>query len=334
MLEIVKMTIKYVYVLIFVFISGIGFSQIMIPKELQPLSPLELQLSTIIPTIAVQSGGPSVVNKTMACPGVSANDNYANAINLAVNGGTVAGSTCGTLETGETTACNTAAGQQSVWYKFTATATTQFVQISYLSGACYFGSAVYSGTALPTSACGDRPISCQSASYGPLVDLYQLTNLTIGQTYHIQVVYGAGGGCGTNGTFAIQVTSANPGGTVTNPPYVDQCSSVTPGCYFPSPPTVNTVTAACTGYSLAAAGYSANSVFTVYQLFTNSPTSSNVSFQAIITSNCVGGNVVWLNWTLYSPSCGLIGCGDINTLTINGLACSTSYILMYQFELS
>lgn len=310
-----------------------GFSQS--GGELRGVSAFELETSRVIPSSTVHVTVTEENQKVLACPTLQPNDNFANATNLTVNGGTVSGTTCGSLETGETTACNASAGSQSVWYKFTATAATQYVQISYLTGACYFGSAVYSTTTLPTSACGDRPISCQSASYGPLVDLYELTNLTVGQVYHIQIIYTTGSGCGTNGSFAIQVTSASPGGTITNPPYTNQCSTVAPGCYFTSPPAANTVTTVCTGYPLAANGYGANSVFTLYQIFTNSPTSSNVSFQAIITSNCgAGGNVVWLNWALYSPGCGLIGCGDINTLTINGLACSGTYILMYQFELS
>lgn len=304
----------------------------MIGQELStnliPLTSDEISKSLVIPNSETING------KILACGGNASNDNFANAQSLTVNGGTVSGTTCGTAEVGETSACN-AAGNPSVWYKFVATATTQFVQITLTGGSCYFGSAIYGGSTLPTSACGNNgPISCQSSSSGPLTHLYQLTNLTVGATYYIQIIYPAGGPCGSNGTFSIQVTTTNPGGTITNPPPLTQCSSPGAGCFFNSPPAVSTVTAGCTSYPLAASGYSANSVWSTVIQFTSSASWSNFSWQAIITSNCSSGNVVWLNWTLYDCSCNQLACGNISTLTGAGLACGTCYRLKYEMELA
>ncbi len=313
-------------------IGSNAFAQIPIPQTMKVMSQNELQQSLIVSdqVDSLRTG------KVMACAGNAANDNWANATALVVNGGMLNGqTTCGTVEAGETTNCNSVFGVgTTVWYKFVATATTHYVQIVYATGGCFFGSSVYAGATLPTTACTSNPISCQSASGGPAAHLYQLTNLTIANTYYIQVYYPAGGGCGTNGTFNIQVTTANPGGTITNKPEINSCATAQPGCFFGSPPTVNTVTSTCTSYPLAAAGYSANVVMTLYQQFTSSASWSNFSWQAIITSNCGGGNVAYLNWTLYNCSCGLLACGDISTLTGNGLACGTCYILKYQFELA
>jgi hypothetical protein len=310
------------------FLKHFCISQIPVPTFLKQISDEEIKQSLIVHN----SGTGSMNNGRPGCV-TAANDNFANAQALTVNGGTVAGTTCGSIESGETTGCNTGA-TSSVWYRFVATATTLYVNITLTSGSCYFGSAVYGTPALPTTACTDKPISCQSASSGPATQLYQLTNLTIGNTYYVQVVYTGGGVCGSSNAFSIQVTTANPGGFVTNPGYIDQCATSQPGCYFLSPPSTAQVTTACTSYPLAAAGYSANSVMTIFQTFTNSPTASNVAWQAIITSNCLSGNVVWLNWSLYNCSCGLLTCGDINNLTLTGLACSGCYIIEYQFELA
>jgi hypothetical protein len=313
---------------ILVFNYSAIFSQV-ISHPIQALSPAELERSRVIPSIANDPN-----QKVMACA-IAANDNYANAISLAVNGGSVAGTTCGTFQAGETAGCNTP-GDPTVWYSFVASASTIYVKIDNTGGNCFFGSAVYGGSTLPTSACGDNgPISCQSSSGGPLTQIHELTNLTIGATYHIQISYPSGGICGSNATFNIGVTTTNPGGTITNPPSLTTCSSPGAGCFFSSPPSANTVTSTCTSYPLTAAGYNANSVWSTVIQFTSSASWSNFSWQAIITSNCFpSGNVVWLNWTLYDCNCNQITCGDINTLTGSGLACGTCYRLRYQMELA
>src|SRR2546430_2769634 len=119
------------------------FSQV-ISRPMQGLTPDELSKSYIIPQLITDP-----YQKVMACA-TAANDNFANAIALTVNGGTVSGSTCGTFQAGEAYGCNTA-GDPTVWYKFVATATTLYVQIDGLTGSCYFGSAIYQTNTMPTA---------------------------------------------------------------------------------------------------------------------------------------------------------------------------------------
>lgn len=305
--------------------------------DIRVLTKEELEASVRVPAdLEVEN------DKIMAaCAGNSPNDNFANAQALVINGGLVAGTVCGTLETGETYGCGTSANM-SIWYSFIATATTHYVQVNYVSGSCYCNVIIYGNlSGVPTSTCAadgsnsQYPISCQSASGGPGSQVHQLTNLTVGNRYYIQCT--ANSACnptpGTN--ISLQVTTANPGGTLTNPPRLNSCSTASPGCYFSTPPaSAAVVTAACPSYSLTGAGYNANSVWWASFQYTNSATVSNVSLQAIISSNCGGGNVAWFNWRLYDCSCNLISCGTINNLTVQGLACGTCYRFEYIMELA
>ncbi|MBL7894477.1 MAG: T9SS type A sorting domain-containing protein [Bacteroidia bacterium] len=326
-----------IYLLFFYLLSSVYYSQTessnsMYTEVIRQANNSTKENSEVVPFVVNES--PEKLSMP-PCGANAANNNFANAVALVVNGGNISGTTCGSLEAGETTACYSSA-TSSVWYKFTATATTHFVQITLVSGACFVGSAVYGVTSLPTTNCGNSgPISCQSAFGGPTATLYNLTNLTIGNVYHIQILYNQAG-CSSNfGTFNIQVTTANPGGTITNPPLIAQCSSPAAGCFFGTPPAVGTVTSSCTSYPLSAAGYNANSVWSTVIQFTSSASWSNFSWQAIITSNCFpSGNVQWLNWTLYDCSCNQLACGNISTLTGAGLACGTCFRLKYEMELA
>lgn len=325
---------KVIFLILFVFTFGIQDILSQVSTELKPLSKEELDASTRVPEILQDQ-----MQKTMAaCAGNSPNDNFANAQTLVINGGLVTGTVCGTLEAGEKWGCATTPNM-SVWYKFVATATTHYVQSTILSGSCFYGFIIYENlTGVPTNTCGSYgsqyPISCQSGAGGPNTQLHQLTNLTIGNTYYIQVTANSGCAPTPGATFNLQVTTANPGGYITNQPPPNACSTASTGCYFAAPPTVNTVTSTCTSYPLAAANYSQNSIWQGTFQYTNSATVSNVSLQAIITSNCGGGNVNWFNWRLFDCSCNLIACATINSLTVVGLACGTCYRFEYQMELA
>jgi hypothetical protein len=321
---------RFLFIVISILVLRYSFFA-QVEKKITPLTADEIKASQIVPGVTSSDHN----EKVMACA-ISANDNWANAQSLTVNGGTVSGSSCGTFQAGEAYGCN-ASGDPTVWYKFVASATTMYVEINLLTGGCYFGSAIYAGSSMPTANCGNNgPISCQNPSGGPATHLYQLTNLTVGATYYVQISYPSGGVCGTNATFAIQATTSNPGGTITNKPLINTCNSPGAGCFFNSPPTTAQVTSGCTSYSLSGSGYNANSVWSTVVQFTSSPNWSNFSWQAIISSNCsaLSGNVVWFNWALYDCNCNQISCGDINTLTGSGLACQTCYRLMYQMELA
>lgn len=327
---------KKVVFIFFLLIIACNFKA-QISTELRVMTKEELDASLRVPMQPLTE-----LEKVMmpACAGNSPNDNFANAQSLTVNGGLVTGTVCGTLETNEKFGCVTTPNM-SIWYKFVATATTHFVQVNYVSGSCFCGVVIYGNlSGVPTSTCmadgptSEYPISCQSGAGGPPTQLHQLTNLTIGNTYYIQCT--ANTACsptpGTN--ITIQVTTASPGGSVTNPPKLNSCATASPGCYFSSPPSVATVTAGCTSYSLSGAGFNANSVWQATFQYTNSATVSNVSLQAIITSNCGAGNVSWFNWRLYDCSCNIIACGTLSNLTVAGLGCGTCYRFEYMMELA
>src|SRR3990170_5466756 len=114
-----------------------------------------------------------------------ANNNCASATVLTVGAAPIAGtSAAATIEVGEPTpSCGLL--KQSVWYKFVATATSHAVSINKTGGACIADGVVYSGTCFAFTeiggACG------MSSSTNP--NIIMLNGLTIGSTYHIQLVY-------------------------------------------------------------------------------------------------------------------------------------------------
>lgn len=262
------------------------------------------------------------------CSGTAANNNFSSAIPLTINAAAINGNTCGsTLESGESKDCN-ANANQSVWYNFVATATVTYVviDITGTGTGCFVGSAVWKTTVLPTGSC--HPVSCQSADYGPTKTNYQV-NTIIGATYYIQIMYGSGGACGTGGCFKINVTNTNPG-SITNAPSSNSCSTANNTCWFSSPPTSAQVTSGCTQY---VSSQGPNIVNSIWLQFTTGPNSSTVNINGLITSNCGVGNIDWFTWTLYDATCiTQISCGTYPTLSIAGVACSTTYNILITWE--
>ena len=306
------------------------------------------------------------------------NNNYACATALTVNAAATAGTTAGaSLQANESVACNsTAAGQaytvdQTVWYSFVASGATDYVQITQLTGCLTtFGATVwdpsivaqngstYQTTNLNGAYCG--MISCQggadnNAASNPF--LFQLCNLTTGNTYYVQVVNSLAS-CGLAATFNIAVTSANPGGTITNPcqPAGEPANYIAAGlsssgsgpiaeCYINA-----CVTApgcpSCTSYTLnGATGLNQdNIVWNSYYSFTTAGGCSNdLEFQECVSAQtaapCNHGNVSWLAFQLYTTTGNCITSGDFSTNTdaygylgIPGTGCATSYVLQYTTE--
>lgn len=262
------------------------------------------------------------------CVGTAPNNNFASATALTINAAAINGFTCGgSIEVGESKDCNSTANQ-SVWYKFVATATTTYVviDVSGTGTGCYSGSAVWQTNTLPTGSC--HPISCQAADYGPIKTVHQVST-TIGATYYVQVLYTTGGICGTGGCFKINASNTNPGG-ITNAPPANTCPTANSTCWFASPPTIAQVTAGCTQYTTA---QGPNIVNSVWLQFTTGPNSSTININGLITSNCGGGNIDWFEWALYDASCTTqIACGIYPTLSITGAACSTTYNILISWE--
>ncbi|MBL4654778.1 MAG: hypothetical protein JKY33_03035 [Bacteroidia bacterium] len=119
-----------------------------------------------------------------------ANDNCASAIDIPIKTSNpqncINGTTVGaTIEGGEPTTCNGGANQ-TVWYKFTATSDSAFVTILGSALDCFFGSEVWDGSVgcMPATSLG-----CEAAGGGPYSHGYDLTGLTSGTDYYIQVTY-------------------------------------------------------------------------------------------------------------------------------------------------
>ncbi len=285
----------------------------------------ELNSAAVDENIPVKNT-PSVLFLPPCCSGgPPANNNFSGTANLVVGAAPISGNTCGaTIEAGENLECNGSA-DQSVWYSFTATATTTYVVINS-TGSCFVGSAIWVTASLPSGTC-PHSLSCQASAYGPSTTAYQLAT-TVGQTYNIQITYPSGGPCGSGGCFDINVTNTNPGG-ITNPPPSNTCATANPTCWFASPPTALQITSNCTQY---AGPIGPNIITCVSVQFTNGGISSQADFQGYITSNCGVGTINWFDWTLYDASCNYITCGAYPNMSLTSLECNTTYTLEYCFE--
>jgi len=260
------------------------------------------------------------------CSPTATNDNFAAAILLTLGAAPLAGTTCGTLEANEKTGCNGNA-DQTVWYKFIATATTTYVEIVN-SGSCYIGSVVWPGNALPTDLC--TLINCQAAANGPGTTLYQV-NTVVGRAYAVQVTYSSGMVCGSAGSFNIRATTTYPGTPISNPPPPTNCSSAPAGCYFTSPPaSAAAVTSTCTGYPLTS---QTNLVVSgLYSFHTSATNSIQLSNQIVLNSTCVNGNIAWGLYKIYDVNCNVVSCGNIAGGNLSNVACNTTYFIQYMWE--
>jgi hypothetical protein len=272
-----------------------------------------------------------------------ANDNFSNATNLTL-GTTLSGQTtsCSSIESGENTACAINSPIQSIWYKFTATATTTFVEVINTSGgSCYVNSAIWSNSTLPPSNnfCGME--SCQSSSYGDGQisnlnnTIFQL-NTIIGTVYHISIMNGTS--CGSAATFNILVSNSAPAGNISNVS-TQLPTSPTVGCYIDSPtadPALTCSTGSCPAYSMVTgAGNSQNLVSDAYYSFSTGATLANdISFQNCISSTCGAGNTDWLIWQIYDATgTTCLTSGNLDEiLTVANVGCTSSYILHYMWE--
>ena len=265
-----------------------------------------------------------------------ANDNCANATTLTVNAACTTGDLAtATVQAGENTAtsghCAATAFNMSIWYKFTATATTMWVQ-SYLTGLSgggngYFptryASVVYNtANCQPTNA---NRISCATMNtlgLGDNIATNNLTGLTIGNTYLIQIGYRD-----ANGTqfpiFCIRVGDQVSPSCITCPTNCGQA------CGFPATPTVPQVTGACNPYPFTPYIEGGQSTTRCHSFIASSAT---VSFQIVVNSTCGAGNVSSLTWSLYNNGCGTaIQTGNLSNMTFTGLTIGQSYVYCYTF---
>jgi hypothetical protein len=194
------------------------------------------------------------------------------------------------------------------------------IDVTAVSG-CQISSNVYRAT----GACTGTQVSCVFGA--PLDDLHNLTGLTVGDLYYVQVCYPVGGPCGNTGSaqFCIDVGIPDvPCNTCSGP-----CGTAQG---FPTPPTIPDVVADCETAPFAPPLQPGAPQRFCYDFFA---TATTVNFNVIITSDCpAGGNVTNFSWELYNdPACGAaIQSGVLPNLTFNGLTIGNAYVFCYTFN--
>lgn len=139
---------------------------------------------------------------TPPAPPIS-NDTCATATSLTPNSSCtpITGSTVGATDNNETGDCSQGTAEKGIWYKFTATATTATVTVDGAAGQDMVVGAINAcGSATPPTGG-----SCVDATVSDGIETLNLTGLTIGLTYYIQVYEWYGVESAT--AFTICVTS-------------------------------------------------------------------------------------------------------------------------------
>lgn len=250
------------------------------------------------------------------CSPSTTNGSCNTAVTLTPGSSCVNGTTCNGASPA-TSSCGLSG--ECAWYQFTATSTDMVVDIPVTNvPGCYIETSVYEAT----GPCTGTEIRCSTGA--PMDDGHYLNNLTVGNTYYIQICEPQFGPCGGDAAeFCIEVRDYIP---------CDDCSSpcgVAQG--FASAPTASTVVSGCTASDfdpLLQPGHT----YTFCNSFT--ATATSVDFNVIITSNCGSGNVTNFSWSLYQyPSCGAaIQTGTLASLTFSGLTIGSGYAFCYTFE--
>ncbi|MCW3071408.1 MAG: hypothetical protein JWO44_1298 [Bacteroidetes bacterium] len=244
------------------------------------------------------------------CTGTPANDNCTAATTL------VAGSTCSS--TAGTIACATASTQANgcsgtadddVWYKFVATATTHYVNLTGVSGtttdlyhSVYGGTCASPGTAL---VCSDP-------------DNSTVTGLTIGNTYYIRV-FTYTSTANQNTSFNICVTGCS------GVPANDDCTNATT---LTSALTCST-TPGTIGCSTASPQPNTCGSGTadddVWYKFVATATSHTITISNVV------GTTTDIYHSVYGGTCASPGtellCSDPNTSTVTGLTIGNTYYI-------
>ncbi len=251
-----------------------------------------------------------------------ANDNCASAASITVNASCTSGTTlASTLQGSENLASCLSAFTSTVWYTFVATGTDMYVQIDVTSitGNFYtcYGSAVFSGSCFPSTS-----LSCKT---GTAQEIHNLTGLTVGTTYYIQVAYNLGGSCGNSSTtdgvnFCIKV-----GKNLSCSTCAANCGGL---CVFSTSPTYTQLESSCTAYAEA---IGIGTTVTRCYTFTasNDSFNTNMGFHSSYAPTTCG--VSTFNWTLQDNSCGAtLKSGSLAT-TMTGLTVGSDYVVCYSW---
>jgi len=214
---------------------------------------------------------------------------------------------------------------ETVWYRFVATGTSMYVEWEFtglVSGAAWCPGAL-SMLVYNTATCipgAGSIIAAESVAADGSIVIY-LTGLTVGNTYLVQVGYDGGGPC-QEPLFCMAVG---------NTPVPCSCASpCASGCGYASTPSVALVTSTCPEYVLSPLSDGGETNTYCYSFIAASTT---VSFSMIITSNCSGGNVAALTWTLQTSGCGAsVATGTLASMSATTVV-GTSYVLCYTYTI-
>ncbi|MBS1634579.1 MAG: hypothetical protein JST26_01565 [Bacteroidetes bacterium] len=262
------------------------------------------------------TGYDDVIITATNCP--PSNDNACSASSVTVNstyanctlqtGGTVLGATASGLALG---ACGGTA-DDDVWFKFTATNSTQIISLNNVAGSVtdmYFS--VHSG------ACGSlgAALLCSDPNSGTV------SGLTVGTTYYIRV-YTYTSTSGQTSTFSVCVTP--PCSTPAND---DACNATALTVNSSSVCTTQTAGTICgataSGQGLGSCSGTADD--DVWYKFVATNTSQNISL------NNLNGSTTDMYFMVYSGTCSSLGtailCSDPESNTVTGLTVGNTYYI-------
>lgn len=253
---------------------------------------------------------------TYTPPAAPSNNNPCGATTVAVNpdlnctsqaNGSVVGATSSTVSIGS---CS-GNPDDDVWFSFTATNTTHFVNLNNITGsATDMYHSIHPG---PCGAIG-AALVCTDANSSTV------NGLTIGTTYYIRVYTYTSGSQTT--TFSVCVTSPPPPPSNDNPCAATSltvnagttCTSQTAG-------TVNAATSSTVGLGSCFG----NPDDDVWYSFVATNTTHNISL------NSITGSATDMYHSIHPGPCGAIGaalvCSDANSSTVSGLTIGTTYYI-------
>ncbi len=268
-------------------------------------------------------------NTTQGCS-TAPNDNCTTADTLVVGAAPKSGTTCdGTILAFEIPDCLTSTNSTaSVWYRFVATAASLTVTIFQNSGGCYLSSAVWKTP--PCSGASCDILSCQSKANGLIRTEHVLSNLIVGNTYWVQVLYTPGGICGQSASYFIWVSTTIPS-TPSNPAPQSTCANPFTGCIFSYVPTVADVITYCPQHAFPVTAEDTNKVLQGCMTI-NTGNTTSIGVQVVISSNCPSGNVAWATATLCDNTGTIIGCTNILTNPYFTVTCNTTVCICFAWE--
>jgi hypothetical protein len=227
--------------------------------------------------------------------------------------------------------CTTAGTERSVWYHFTALDDSVSLSM-YENGTgvitnSYWDASVYSSTTCfpKYSGVGGTGIACAQANDVNNNDkaiVISLTNLTVNQTYTLQVTYKPGNSNAPD--YCITYDTAKTCGSCANP-----CADA---CVFTYSPTQAQVTSSCTADKATPALEGTQTTTVCYTFIANDLRMNAGILLNNPQTSSICSDVTW-DWNLYNSSCSLLQTGTSESPFLGTssapLVVGTSYRICY-----